>query len=84
MQVMNDGLFILSHEGRAAYQCFYLFTPYDLKSYYAFKKKNNCTYFAEPLPYINIYTVHISYNTLIFIFYIFVGFICSCCLFWGN
>lgn len=33
-----------------------------LQSYYALmKKKNNCTYFAEPMSYINIYTVHIAY-----------------------
>lgn len=41
------------------------------KSYYAFqKKKNNCTYFAEPVSYINIYTVHISYMRSFIILYI--------------
>ena len=53
----------------------YLFTPYDLKSYYAFKekKKINCTYFAEPMSHINIYTVHISYIRS-FLFHIFLFF----------
>lgn len=44
-----------------------------LKSYYALmNKKNNCTYFAEPMSYINIYTVHISYMRIIFILDIFL------------
>lgn len=49
-----------------------------LQSYYALmKKKNNCTYFAEPMSYINIYTVHISITYII----IFILDIFFCCWF---